>query len=1463
MSDKPSYSTDTAIRAVVDEFGELLSDGQQPSIADFLQRLSTKVQPVLFAELLAYDVGIRDRSPEDIDFYLGKFPEHGNTVKAVFERLESSHAMIRAGRYFLLQRIGTGGMGDVYEALDTKLGRRVALKAIAMMYRNDDVATARFNREISSIADLNDPGVITLYDSGRFEGGAFHGRLFYTMECFSGSSLSSLLQQEAEFGPRDAAQIVAKTARALAAAHAAGILHRDVKPDNVLVGPDHAVKLIDFGLALRTNDSGGFVTQDGRILGTSSYISPEMAHGTPDKASPATDVYGLGALLYTILARRPPFDGPTDFANLQSAMASYPPPPSHWNSRVPWELDLICEQCMRKDPTDRIVSAEAVAAELDRWLADMPLTIRPPSIARRCQLWYRRHTVLTWLCATALMSCVLGVSNWATSRESRQLASSVKSLRRSANSAEAEKQRLANLELCNYLNTKTNLIGSGQSERRTLHALLAADVAELLQVQHPAVLANLIRNTPAQAGLDVLSIHGAAVTDVAASRDGRWMLTADSENGRCCVWDLHNDLNKAGEFTSPSNRIDRVGISPNGHWITMHDTSTNKLFLGSLTDTSGPLREFEAVTGYRFSEDSEWLFTGYAPRPKLPPDTKQVSPSQVLNLLSFTPKTACYKAPTFESVEVPGLRMINVTSPDGTLLASADAGSSVVKLFRQEGSAWKRIKTCSRPSGSLFSSSRGQIHYWAFSPDGRWLFGAWATDPRLYAWQLEPRNDDRPGHPVVFEPSPDLYRTKRGGPDPTGHRKDAVTSFAVYPDSSRVLVLYQSGRAMAWPLRTKPVEPLFATSKESVYPYGTPEFAGSTAIVQPHSFRSFRDLICFDMDGEELLESRLTGCLRRVAAVSVHAETATIAAATEDGDIHVWGLDEDFVWSSDKQIRLFAPRATIASRDTPAKTMGFVHGNSLLLTPESRWNPHRPFIASVHDFAYYPASGETKLVALPSTTQHAGRSISGARWPKEYRMHPWAKREIRGMYGVSPKSKVIASISFADGVLEFSKHVEPIGMVDIGKITESGQNINWVQATNNDRAFVGFGDNERIEVIKEVSVGPGGPHVVGSMNREASMVCCAPQGRWLLSVEHSGHKQGVLRLDDLTTKKSRVLKELKRWQWIRSMAFTPDGRWLVAQYEDGNHRPYQKGLWIWKTQLEVDDGSCHAFQDAGEIESVTDSWIVATGVGRLFAIKLNSTGASLVDVEDGVYYRDGHFAVSDQGLMVANGPPSTPTGSSATKSSAAAYRYDPSGNSLRRAATIADQGETLQTKFSPDGKLLARVQRRGTEHVLLLWKVVGRELQFPPSELKCSTDRKKIDPRSYESDCRIAFTSDSKNLIVASSFAARLFIWDMTTDPPTEQQVPIANGESVDALHVLSDNEVLFRTESGTLGVIPIRRSGWANRLRLFVGRDFRTDELSDETVRLAHEAILQRSAVDLSRLATRVAGSAPSEPED
>ncbi len=308
--------------------------------------------------------------------------------------------------YETLAELGRGGMGVVYLARQCSLKRQVALKMVLAGAHADPTARARFRTEAEAVARLQHPNIVQIHEVGEHDGSPF-----LCLEYIDGGSLLPQVAGTA-MPEREAARLVETLARAVHSMHQRGILHRDLKPNNVLLTADGTPKITDFGLA-KLLDADGGPTRSETLLGTPSYMAPEQAAGDTRKVGAAADVYALGAILYEVLTGHPPFRGATPLGTLEQVRSQDPVPPRRRRPSLSLDLETICLKCLEKEPGKRYASALALADDLHCFLQGQPIRARPvPAWQRLWRYARRRPALVAWAVAAAALACLLPAA-WA------------------------------------------------------------------------------------------------------------------------------------------------------------------------------------------------------------------------------------------------------------------------------------------------------------------------------------------------------------------------------------------------------------------------------------------------------------------------------------------------------------------------------------------------------------------------------------------------------------------------------------------------------------------------------------------------------------------------------------------------------------------------------------------------------------------------------------------------------------------------------------------------------------------------------------------------------------------------------------------------------------------------------------------------------------------------------------------
>ncbi len=416
------------IDAVCDQFEAAWLRGDCPELREYLDMAAEVSRPALFRELFLLEREYQAARGHEVDLetYRERFPEWAGTIEALWpaaglaefdtaintlhRKPEDEYAELAtsdlnwsfaSAGYEILGELGKGGMGVVYRARQAALSREVALKVI----RSRDLATeaerVRFQNEAEAVASLDHPHVVPIFEIGRVQ-----GLPFFSMKLITGSGLDRRLVDFAA-NPTRSAQVAAKIARAIHHAHQRGVLHRDLKPANILIDDHGEPHVTDFGLA-RKIDADSDLSQPGAIVGTPSYLSPEQVSCGKEPLTTATDVHGLGTILYAMLVGKAPFAGTTLVDILDMVRDAVPELPSLKNPRVDRDLETICLKCLEKEPGRRYSSALALAEDLERYLAGLPIEARPVGRMTRFVKWCRRNKAVAALAALVVASVVGG-----------------------------------------------------------------------------------------------------------------------------------------------------------------------------------------------------------------------------------------------------------------------------------------------------------------------------------------------------------------------------------------------------------------------------------------------------------------------------------------------------------------------------------------------------------------------------------------------------------------------------------------------------------------------------------------------------------------------------------------------------------------------------------------------------------------------------------------------------------------------------------------------------------------------------------------------------------------------------------------------------------------------------------------------------------------------------------------------
>jgi WD40 repeat protein len=683
-------------------------------------------------------------------------------------------SIFRIGEYEALSELGRGGAGIVYRARHGRLDREVALKVLLSGPFADASSRERFLREARAGAELDHRNIVPVFSLGEED-----GRLFCAMRWIRGGSLADALAKDPKaFAPRRAAVLILQVARGVGHAHQRGILHRDLKPSNILLEDEDHPRIADFGLAYRL-DGPNELTHSGLALGTPAYMAPEQGFGSGDVTT-ATDIWGIGAILYQLLAGRPPFLAATAMALARAVAEDDPTPPLAVRSRLDKtrrriparvfdrDLETICLKCLAKSPTSRYPTAEALADDLERCLRGHPILARPVGPLERGQRWCQRRPRIAIL--VALLFLVLGVMGVG----GPLLALRVSRARNDAVNAHARTQH-------------------------TLDRLEAFAIAERTAKNGPAdglaLVARRLRQHPnsvsdAERALALLARHRFAVPEETVrsrlhqsahsySRDHRWWGAYDPSLGGAAIWDILDGrlLTVRSWSNAPPQGTIMIEASANFLALSVGGEGIEVLRLADGIRQARLDWPIQRHIILRFSPDGRWLAaTGgteetpvwsvenwelAASFPNDPTSLDLLNPGPLVQAIEFSPDGSRLAVGSFGGL----VKVYEI--PEGTHLASWQHRSPVVRLaFSADGDVVASASADSvriwdlqsqRPLGE-WNMHESTIDDLIFTPDDRFLAVGTGAG-HMYRWNFRDRTFPDP--PVVLpEPGVSLARSR-------------------------------------------------------------------------------------------------------------------------------------------------------------------------------------------------------------------------------------------------------------------------------------------------------------------------------------------------------------------------------------------------------------------------------------------------------------------------------------------------------------------------------------------------------------------------------------------------------------------------------------------------------------------------------------------------------------------------------
>jgi len=849
--------------------------------------------------------------------------------------------------YEILDELGRGGMGVVYKARQTKLHRLVAIKMIlAGAYAGPD-QLRRFRQEAEAVARLQHPHIVQIYEVGEHE-----GRPFFSLEFVEGGSLAQRLDGTPQ-PPQSAARIVEQLAQAIQVAHEHGIIHRDLKPANILLTRNGTPKITDFGLAKQLEIeetpvglAGAKVldlpTATGAVLGTPSYMAPEQAQGKVHEIGPAADVYALGAILYELLAGRPPFKGATQLETLVQVTNAEPVAPTRLQPKLPRDLETICLKCLQKEPKKRYASALALAGDLHRYLANEPIMARPGGTWERMFKWAKRRPAVAALLAVVVLVTTAGFGGLAiawreaetardqavaerqkaeearkTEEEHRKEAEEAQKQADAARQAEAAQKRQfqrlsANLlldrgqALCEQEDIGRGLLWLSRSlqiapaDDADLQRVIRMNLADWQRHFHPL-------RYPLSAGR---STNWAAVL----SRDGKVLLT-ESMDHTARLWETATGK-PIGQPMKNKAAQGAVAFSPDGKTILAGSSDgTAQLWDATTCQPIGkPLPHPVSVTLAAFSPTGKALLTASA--------------DQTVRLWE-----ASTGQPIGSPLQLQGEAILAVVfSPDGKTVATACRGANTAHIWEA---------ATGKPIGQPLQH-QAHVHGLAFSPTGKVILtGSADTTARLWNAATgqpigQPMQHDRGVYAVAFSPNGRCVLT--GSADKTARLWDAATgrpigrpmphqagvwTVALSPDGKTGLTGSEDQTARLWDLNTRlplgaplphqsPVTSVaFTPDNKTVLTrsYGPIVRLWDVAVSPPLGFPlgiQYTHSIAFSPDGQTVLAGSLDKMVRlwnvatgkplrdplpspdRIRAVAISSDGRLVLAGGDDKTVRRW-----------------------------------------------------------------------------------------------------------------------------------------------------------------------------------------------------------------------------------------------------------------------------------------------------------------------------------------------------------------------------------------------------------------------------------------------------------------------------------------------------------------------------------------------------------------------------------------------
>lgn len=688
-------SSEPQLEAILAEYVVAEESGRTPSADEWIARFP-KYQSEL-KEFLSLRRGFeRFSSPLRDDFGSTLQMHRAGSIVGVDSKMSFP---LTFGRYQLLGELGHGGMGVIYRARQDGLEREVALKMIHVGRFASESLRQRFRVEAIAVGRLNHSAIVPVYDVGEVE-----GQPYYTMKLLSGGDLVENVVRF-KVDARAAAVAIVELAEGIQHAHEHGVLHRDLKPTNILFDASGKPYLSDFGLAKLLDDDGS-LTRTGEYVGTPAYLAPELVCRAEDAAATSTDVYGLGAVFYFALTGEPPYCGSSPFSILEQIRTAEVPAVQKLRPEIPRDLATICSKCLDRNPRRRYASAKALADDFRHWLANEPIAARPVGRMERVRKWSVRQPAKAALVAvTAVAAVVLMIGATFHYESMRQSLSVSDELRSDGLAREARMRELL-------------YVSDMRAAKRAFDRGDAKHLDELLQRQEPQSFMPEIRGWEWQLlsharqskPIAVWKGHDVGILWSAASPDGRLLATVD-RRGSIKIWDIATHAQVAA-WACGSQELTCVAFSPDGRILATcgQDRMLRLWSVGDwkpLAELSGHLR---TITRLAFSPDGRTIATC----------------GRDFRIVLWDVAGRKYRHSWIAHGDV--VQAV-AWSPDGKTLASCGT-DALVKLWNSEDGTSRDTFDCPHKRTLLAL---------AFRPDGGSILAA-GYQPEIYTWDIATRD---------------------------------------------------------------------------------------------------------------------------------------------------------------------------------------------------------------------------------------------------------------------------------------------------------------------------------------------------------------------------------------------------------------------------------------------------------------------------------------------------------------------------------------------------------------------------------------------------------------------------------------------------------------------------------------------------------------------------------------------------